>query len=84
MEVEHLPDLPADFVDRIQRGHRFLKYHGDAVAAYPMHLARLDSHDVGVPKPDLPAFDHPRRFWQKPHDREGGDALPTPRLPDNP
>ena len=71
---QNFGDLLADLQDRIERCHRFLKDHANAVAADFLHGLEWQRQEVLTLEID-PAG-HPRIAGrQKPHDRHGRDAL---------
>ena len=80
---EHLADLEADAVDRVQRRQRVLEDHRDARAAdLPLVLGVHRQH-VAALEPDAAAGDHRRRDVQDAHDRLRRDRLARPRLPED-
>src|SRR6185369_7133346 len=50
VQHEHLRDLPANRQDRIERRHRLLEDHGDAIAAQRALLGRRKSLDLAAVK----------------------------------
>ncbi|MNS68216.1 hypothetical protein D3C72_1014910 [compost metagenome] len=57
MQLQNLTDLPLDGVERVERGHRFLKDHGDVVAAHgAKRTFRQGQHILAVEQ------DFPRRM----------------------
>ena len=65
MKSNCLSNLIADCVDRIQRRHRVLKYHRDAVSSHDPHLLLVNMEQVFAFKADLSAFNTTCRFRQK-------------------
>ena len=84
MQAERLADLEADREGRVERGHRLLEDHPDAVAAHVPHRALVERQQVLALEQDAPALDRRRRHRQQPHDRPRRDALAAARLPDQP
>src|SRR5476649_2873638 len=74
MDLQHLGDLVADPHQRIERGHRLLEDHADAVAAQQAHLRRCQREEIAALEGDAAARDLQRRR-QQPHDRAGGDRF---------
>jgi hypothetical protein len=82
MQLEHLCDLVAYLKGRIEGGHGLLENHGDPVAT--------DVSDIRVTQPDhIPAVeknsavnDFAGGIRDQSHDRQCGDALSAPGLPD--
>ena len=50
---QHFADLPADAVQRVERGHRILEDHADAGAADPAHAGLVELHQVATAEEDL-------------------------------
>ena len=73
--AQRLDQLVADPIDRVERGHRLLKDHAEAVAAHVPHLLVRERREIGAVEPDVARGDARDRLRQKPHDRECGDAL---------
>ena len=74
VQHEHLGDLPAHRRDRVQRRHRLLEDHGDAIAAQLPLLGRGKVLDLPALKPDGAAAD-PQRLPQQADQGERRDAL---------
>ena len=53
MQLQYLAHLLLDGVQRVERGHRLLEDHGDAVAADRLQLRLGDLQEVAAFKPDL-------------------------------
>jgi hypothetical protein len=79
MEAQRLGDMGADRHHRIERRHRLLEDHGDAIAADRRHLALAERSEVATVEPDRPAR-HPARFLQEPHDGQCRHALAAAAL----
>jgi len=82
VETKSLGDLEANSHDRIERGHRLLKNHGDAVAAKFLHLLGGEPQKIMSTEKDFPRHDATRRR-DKSHYRECRDALAAPRFTHN-
>ena len=82
VRADHLDDLIADADDGIQRRHRLLEHHCDVAARHRATFARGQRQQVGAAELDTAARDRHRRLRQQAHDRERGQALAAPRLPD--
>ena len=86
VQFHHFRNLPANRMQRIQRGHRLLKDHRDLAAADAAHLhalgVELDDIDrfgaaLLPAKNDLALDDFARRGLDQLHDRMRRDALAT-------
>ena len=64
VQHEHLGDLPADRRDRIERRHRLLEDHGDAIAAQLALLGRRKVLDLAAVETDGAGADRQRRTQQ--------------------
>jgi hypothetical protein len=71
-----------DAQHRIERRHRVLEHHRDAVAAQRAQLIRAHREHVAPLEGDFPP-DDPGGLLQQPHQRERRDALAGTRLADN-
>ena len=86
--VEHavhqhgLGELARDLEHRIERRHRVLEHHGDAVAAHVAQLFLRHLHDVAALEQDLAAGDA-GGLVQQPHQRQGGDGFSGAGFADN-
>ena len=78
---QHLRNLLADRVDRIERRHRLLEDHRDRVAPDVAQVRVRGPGEVLVRKEDGAARDAPRRRGDEPHDGERGHRLAAPGLP---
>ena len=74
VQHEHLGDLPADRRDRIERRHRLLEDHGDAIAAQRALLGRRKVLDLPAVKSDGAGADR-QRLAQQADQSERRDAL---------
>src|SRR5581483_4614824 len=74
VHAQRLRHLVADGEERVQRGHRVLQDHRDALAPHPAHLAVGFLQQVLALEEHLAAGD-PRRGRQQPQDGEGECAL---------
>src|SRR3546814_19770952 len=61
MQAEHLGDLLANRVHRVERGHRLLEDDADLLAPDLPHLLRAERHQVAAVPEDLPLDDPARR-----------------------
>ena len=82
VRAQHLLDLPADLVDRVQRGHRVLEDHRDLGPAHALHLGLREPHQVAALVQDL-AFEDRVRVADQLHDRHHRDALARAGLADD-
>ncbi|MFK4694732.1 hypothetical protein ABIF42_000326 [Bradyrhizobium diazoefficiens] len=64
-----LDDLVADPHDGIERRHRLLEDHGDAVAPDGAHLRFVQRQQIGAFERDRPADDAAGRIGHQPHQR---------------
>src|SRR3954453_14742938 len=80
---EHLADLEADAVDRVQGGQRVLEDHRDAGAADLPLLLGIHGEHVAPLEPDAAAGDDRRGNVQDAHDGLRGDRLARPGLPED-
>ena len=81
VQRQHLADLRADRVQRIERGHRLLEDHRDLAAAHGAQLRLAPGAQVAAVEEDAPA--RGRAVDQAEH-RERGDRLSGARLADEP
>ena len=72
---DRLGDLVADGEGGVERGHRLLEDHGDAVAAQIAHRPAIQPQQVAALEADLAAGDLRRRHRQQAHHRERRGAL---------
>ena len=82
MDFHRLDQLPANRPCAIQTGHRFLKDHGDMVAAYLAHLTPGQIEQVFALKQDPATVDISGRFRHELQDGQGRHGLATARFPD--
>ena len=82
VRADLLGDLPADPVDRVERGHRVLEDHRDLCAADLAHRVLAELHQVAALVDHL-ALEHRVRVDDQPHDRHHRDALAGARLADD-
>ncbi|MPL80475.1 hypothetical protein SDC9_26375 [bioreactor metagenome] len=75
MGADRLAKLAPDRQHRVERGHRLLEDHRDAVAANGPHPALGQAGQVLALKADRPGADAQRGRRQQPHDRERGQRL---------
>jgi len=86
VEHDRLGDLIAHGVDRVERGHRLLKDHGDVVATNAAHLGlgkleQVLGLAVLTAEPDLAPRNHARRHGDEAHHGQGRDRLTGTRFP---
>ncbi len=82
MELEGLGDLAPNRQYRIQRGHRFLKDHRDAVATNVADLVLIHLENILAIEPDLAGDDPAGRIRDQTQDRQRADALAAAALTD--
>ena len=80
--LDRLDQLPADRVERIERGQRVLEDGADRAAAHPPHLLVGQVVDAPAVEADLAAGDAPGRVEQA-DDRRAGQRLARARLADD-
>src|SRR3981189_1884949 len=83
MQGDHLADLIADGVDRIERGHRLLEHDGDFPGANAVHLAWRQWNDVAPLPQDLSAGDASGGHRDELQDGQRGDGLSAAGLADD-
>ena len=83
MQANRFGDLVADPHHRVERGHRLLENHRDAVAADRAHLGLVEAEQVGAFEHHGAADDPARRIGHQPHDRQRGHALAAAGLADD-
>ena len=81
MVVGRLADLVGDRQQRVQRGHRVLQDHRDALAPHPLHLGGRQLEQVHAVEDDLAARDR-GALRQQPEQREAGRRLAGAGLAD--
>ena len=82
VQEQRLAHLPGDRVQRVQRGHRLLEDHGDAVAAHPAHDILARAHELLAVEADAPRGVRGRRIGQKLEQRKRGHRLAGAALAD--
>src|SRR5262249_29217796 len=82
VQTDRLADLIAYGKYRIQRGHGFLKDHGDLVAANFTHLLVAQLEKIMPAIANLAADDLSRGRRDQPHNRKRCDTLATTGLAD--
>jgi hypothetical protein len=75
VEFERLGDLPANRQHRVERGHRILKNHGDAVAADVAQLIFTQFQQVLTVEQDFAVDNLAGRLRDQPDQRHHADAL---------
>ena len=83
MDVEHLGDLVADLHDRIERRHRLLEDHRDAIAANTAHLGGRFQQQVVALEQHAARRGGELARRQQAHDGMGGDGLARAGLADH-
>ncbi len=81
VNTKYLGDLIANGKDRIQRGHGFLKDHGDAIATNRSEVAFRELEEVLILEEDSSGDDASRGAGNEAENREGGDAFSTTGFP---
>ena len=82
MQHQRLGDLRADAAQRIERRHRLLEDHGDAIAAQLPH--RLFGEADQLPPLEADRTGDPRAFGRQRHQRERGHRLAGAGFADHP
>ena len=82
MQDQRLGDLAADAVQRVERRHRLLEHHADAVAAQPLHLGLVEPGEVDALEPQ--GAGNRRAFRQQAHQRQRGHRLAGAGFADDP
>ena len=82
MQHQRLGDLRADAMERIERRHRLLEDHGDAVAAQTSHRLFPETYKFPLLEPDRSR--DPRAFWSQRHQSERGHRLAGAGFADHP
>ena len=75
VQFQGFGELAADGEDGVQRGHRLLEDHGDAVAADGAHFLFGDLQEVFAVEIDFAADDDAGGIGDEAHHGEGADAL---------
>ena len=75
VQLERLGQLPADREHRVQRRHRLLEDHRDAVAADLADLVLVQLQEVFALEEDFAGDDVARRDGDEPQEGERADAL---------
>ena len=83
MQVDGLGHLQADAQRRIERRHRLLKNHGDAIAADGADFGIVELEQVATLEQHLAGLDPARRRRDQAHDGQGRHALARSRLADD-
>ncbi len=81
MQPQRFGDLIADAMQRVERRHRLLEHHGDAVAAQRLHLGFAGAGDVAALEANRAA--DLRALGQKTHDGERRNRLAGAGLADD-
>ena len=80
VQDQHLVDLPLDRVQRVERGHRLLEDHRDAVAAHGEQLARRRADQLAALEADAAAGMAGRRIGQELQYRQRRHRLARARI----
>src|SRR5256886_330322 len=80
MQPDRLADLIANRENRIQRGHRLLKDHGDLVAANLTHLLVVEFEEIAPLIENFATDDAFGRRGYEAHDGKRSHALAAARL----
>jgi hypothetical protein len=83
VQAHRLGDLIADGEHRVERRHRLLEDHADAIAADRAHVLLGQRQQILAGVADAAAGDAPGRRRHQPHDRQRGDRLAAARLADD-
>ena len=83
VQANRLADLIANPDHRVERSHRLLKDHGNAVTADLSHLGFIEREQILAFEQDRAADDAARRARHKAHDRERTHALAASGLADD-
>ncbi len=75
VRFDRLDQLAPDRQHRVERGHRLLEDHGDAVAADRLHCPFVEAGKVLAAEPDAAGGDAGGRLRQQPHDGKRGHRL---------
>ena len=83
VHIDRLGNLHADGECRVERTHRLLEDHRDAIAANLAHLRVRQLEQVLAFEHDFAGHDATRRIGNQPHQRHRGHALARARLADD-
>ena len=83
VQQENLGELPADAVERIERGHRLLEDHPDPGAPHFQHLLGRKLRQILTFEQHLTAENFPHRFRQQAVDGKRRHTFPAAGLPDD-
>jgi hypothetical protein len=84
MQQHRLLDLRAHREHGVQRGHRLLEDHADAIAAQPPQRLALEPQQILLLEQNPPARDAPRRMRDELHHGERRDGFAAARFADQP
>ena len=82
VQQQRFEHLVADGVDRVERGHRLLKDHGDAVAADGPDLVAVEGEQIPALEEDRTAVRDLAALFEEAQNREGGDRFAGTRFAD--
>ena len=80
VQQDRFGHLIADAIDRVERGPRLLKDHGDVFAAHMPHLGARQLNQIAAEERDAPRRDARPDVGQQSHDRQRRDRLARPGL----
>ena len=83
MQAHRLGNLISDPHHGIERGHRLLEDHGDAISANFPHFVFVEIEKVGAFEHNGAADNPARRIGHEAHDRKRGHALAASGLADD-
>ena len=83
MNPRHLGDLVTDGEHRVQRGHRLLKDHRDAIASNLSHPCIVQCGEILPLEANVTSFLDPPRGLNQSQDRQRSDRLAASRLADD-
>ena len=75
MDLQHLADLLLDGVQRVERGHRLLKDHGNLVAADMAQAVERQRHQILALEADDAGGMRRRGVGKEPQDGKRGHRL---------
>src|SRR6516225_5998542 len=81
MQEQSFHDLFADAENGVQRSHRFLEDHGNAISPHLPHTFFRLLQEVDTVQEDLAGF-YPAWGHNQPHDGVGGNTLAAARFSD--
>ncbi len=82
VQLQNLADLLFNRVQRIERGHRLLKYHRDVIAAHASQISFVAIEQILTLEQHLAGRMARRRIWQQLEHGECGNRFARSRLAD--